>query len=1086
MNPEDFSRDDLLADSQVATPWLIVGLILALLFWGASLRWRSRIENRSTLFILGAVGAFLLSLGLWLGFQVAGRGLTLATSWSLAVLAALGGVAAEIIIGLYRLERKIVTPPSRGRLLLMLRLGALVVLLLVLLQPERTFLVDNEINREVVVLLDDSDSMQLADQRLTSMQMLDRAELFGVAAARGRLPIRSWSDGLAALRESLAVEQGAYEGVIDPASVFASRQETIQERFTEAGKTASRLVEEGKAMEARPGLSEGVRRSLGEVRQQLSQGVEKAIAAALEDSNANRFEPFLTQVEGATQALDGIGTRLPPLRLLADREYLDALPEREREAIAEAAGRPRIEIAKALLSQPVDLLDGGEDGGSEGEREATLIGRLEENYNLRFYRFAREPGEFADAEAFFDGESSEAAATEASGDAPESSDGSPGSGAETRSGGGTATDLTAALEQILDNSSPESLAGILLLSDGRHNGGALPEDALRQLGVQNSPLSAVAVGGSLGPVDVSILGLSAPESVYLGDRVGVRAEVKFDGLRGQQVRAVLRYGGEIVDEEVVSVPDVDFRTELRFVHLPEEKGIYDYEVELEPLESELFDSNNAWRFKTAVTDDRTNVLLVDGFPRWEFRYLRNLFYGRDKSVHLQYVLLRPDRIEGVRGPTDVAASATRPFGEAEANSLPDDIDEWRLFDVIILGDIPPGAISFEEWNAIREAVTERGALLVCVGGPRYMPHAHESKVLQDLLPVTWDVSTDPIFASPEEAYRIAMTTAGRSHPVMAQSTSRSLNAQLWAQMPPATWRNTVSGIKEGAEVLAYADPLDGGLGASAVSLDGSPESVERAIEQLANRKTFEQEHALVTVQRAGLGKVVMMNFDQTWRFRYGVGDTYHHRFWGQVVRWGAGENLRSGGERVRLGTDRITYTPSDPVDVLAKVLDGDRRPVTDAELVAVLYRDGQPQMRQKMSYRTGSSGVYETSIAALPQSGDYTIRLEGPAVDEALAAEASSDLSHIETELVVVASRNPVELAELTADRDFLAHAAQVSGGRLAEIGGASSLLDTFGAPREVLTERRRITLWDQWPVIAIFLGLLTTEWVLRRRSGLA
>ena len=48
------------------------------------------------------------------------------------------------------------------------------------------------------------------------------------------------------------------------------------------------------------------------------------------------------------------------------------------------------------------------------------------------------------------------------------------------------------------------------------------------------------------------------------------------------------------------------------------------------------------------------------------------------------------------------------------------------------------------------------------------------------------------------------------------------------------------------------------------------------------------------------------------------------------------------------------------------------------------------------------------------------------------------------------------------------------------------ALLDTFGAPREVLTERRRITLWDQWPVIAIFLGLLTTEWVLRRRSGLA
>ncbi|MCB1062459.1 MAG: hypothetical protein KDN20_06010 [Verrucomicrobiae bacterium] len=1070
MNPEDYSREDLLTAS-VATPWLVVGLLLALVIWFGSLRLRGRIATRGGRVTAGVFGAIILSAAFWLAFQLAGRWLSLATSWPLWFVAVLGGAAAESIVGIYRLERTLVGSVARGRWLMGLRLASLVILILILLQPVRSFLVDREINREVVVLIDDSNSMQLSDQRLTASEMLDRAELFNVPAVAKRPPLSALARDLTSLRSGVSVERAAYDGVPDPAAVLESRSEQVTEKLDEAEAKLASLVSAFAGVSGQPGLSNELKQSVEDLRNRLATSTGEALKKARQEALAKKAPEFLSQLEGAVGQVDDVAARLPALRDAMDGFYLEKLSEEERKTVVEAAGKPRAEIATALLTRNLGPVI-PEAEAKEGQvADSTLLSRIGDRYNLRYYRFARDPVEVADAEAVF--------AT------AESTDGQDDEAVKV-SGERTVTDLNAALEQILENSSPESLAGVLLLTDGRHNGAQLPEDALRQLGVQNSPLSAVPIGGRLGPVDVSILNLTAPESIYLGDRVGVKAEVKFDGLRGQEVKAVLRYGGEIVDEQTIKVPDVDYRTELRFAHLPEEKGINDYQLELIPLESELFDSNNAWSFKTAVTDDRTNVLLVDGFPRWEFRYLRNLFYGRDKSVHLQYVLLRPDRIEGVRQQSDVAASATRPFGEAEAQSLPKDLDEWKLFDVIILGDIPPAAISAQEWNAIREAVTERGALLVCIGGPRYMPHAHESRVLQDLLPVTWEPSDEPEFESPDKAFRIALTTAGRTHPVMAQSTSRSLNAQLWAQMPPATWRSTMTGVKEGAEVLAYADSLEGGSGAGAVSLDGSPESVEKAIEQLSNQKAFEQERALVTVQRAGLGKVVMLNFDQTWRFRYGVGDTYHHRFWGQLVRWGAGENLRSGGEKVRLGTDRITYTPLDPVEIIAKVLDADRRPVTDADLSAVVYQDGVAVMKQKMSYRQASSGVYETIIASLPRPGDYTVRLEGEVVDAALTSDNAEGLEHIETNLVVVSARNSVELAELTADRDFLNHAAQVTGGKVAEIGDAETLIESFGAPKETLTERRNITLWDQWPLLVLFLALLTTEWVLRRRSGLA
>lgn len=153
-------------------------------------------------------------------------------------------------------------------------------------------------------------------------------------------------------------------------------------------------------------------------------------------------------------------------------------------------------------------------------------------------------------------------------------------------------------------------------------------------------------------------------------------------------------------------------------------------MRLKPDPREIFQENNEWDFKVAVTDDRTNVLLIDGFPRWEFRYLRNLFYGRDKSVHLQFVLLDPAKIYHGREPVSIPASASRPFPQPrEATALPTSPQEWQQFDVIILGDIPPSALA-DDWSAIREAVTLRGAMLVCVAGPRYMPHSQTSEVLR--------------------------------------------------------------------------------------------------------------------------------------------------------------------------------------------------------------------------------------------------------------------------------------------------------------------------------------------------------------------
>ena len=71
--------------------------------------------------------------------------------------------------------------------------------------------------------------------------------------------------------------------------------------------------------------------------------------------------------------------------------------------------------------------------------------------------------------------------------------------------------------------------------------------------------------------------------------------------------------------------------------------------------------------------------------------------------------------------------------------------------------------------------------------------------------------------------------------------------------------------------------------------------------------TLVSEAEEVVPRSFGQGKVLMLTTDQSWRLRHRVGDTRHHRFWGQVLRWGSGEKLRAGNTFVRLGTDKLRY-----------------------------------------------------------------------------------------------------------------------------------------------------------------------------------
>ena len=653
------------------------------------------------------------------------------------------------------------------------------------------------------------------------------------------------------------------------------------------------------------------------------------------------------------------------------------------------------------------------------------------------------------------------------------------------------TDLTGALEQVLKTVPAEEITSILLFTDGRHNGEAGVESIARRLGDYGVQVNTVLVGGSVKPFDIAIAEVNAKESVFLGDRIRFSVSVKASAANGKKAKLVFKDAkGGTLDEQEFTAEGAQWAKEFRFADTPKDQGVYRYSFEIRPLPGELFEDNNRQEFEVAVSDDRTNVLLVDSRPRWEYRYLRNLFYGRDKSVHLQDWLVHPDTIAGEEPKLREFASASRPFGDSECGGWPVQENDWRQFDVVIIGDIEEGVFTEEAIRQLKYNVEERGTLLVFISGSEYLPMGWRNPVLRELMPVEVTPDGESHRGAPEEAFVFQLTAAGRGHPVMSQSSSSAENEDLWQNLPDFHWRLPIDGVKPGAEVLAYAKPRgkDGSLAAAAAQAESIAADIEEdpeaALRRLEEMRTEQNRNALIVSRMVGKGRVLMLTTDSMWRLRSKDGDQMHHRFWGQVMRWGAGEKLRNGNHYVRLGTDQLRYGAGEPVKAYARFLDEKHNGIDGLEPRFVVYAEGATKGRAYEGVkRPDSNGFYECELPGFAKPGEYRLVLECPEAKKKLDRRMPALL---ETSFVVVTTKRPAEDVDITSTRGVVERVASATGGRVMTPTEYLALDADLGGGSKTLSDRVEYQLWSMPPLFVLVILLLTGEWILRKRSNLS
>ena len=616
------------------------------------------------------------------------------------------------------------------------------------------------------------------------------------------------------------------------------------------------------------------------------------------------------------------------------------------------------------------------------------------------------------------------------------------------------TDWAPALSQALKLPEDAPLIGVVLLTDGRQNAPGDPSPLVDRLAARGVPIYPVLVGSTTPPVDHAVASVKAPEGVNKGDVAHVSASIKLDGLEPEGVAEVTlsRPGAEPMRQMVRvpadrSRPTATFRVPLDVV------GSVPLTISVEPAADDARPDNDKKTVVVRVADDKARVLLVDGEARWEFQYLRNAL-ARDPRVTVDAVVFHQPALSASTDPGYPASLPTRPETPSP--------DPLGRYDLIVFGDVDPSDVPPETWARLDAYVAERGGTLAFLPGPRFWPtlSGEGPKALLPVLeprPLAVDLaSTDP------------------DHPALPPGV---------ALMPPAN----VLDVPDAWPMLQVGDGPEG----SRTTWAGLPRlswvvagKAKPSATTLASSPGREDEGAAIAAQPYGLGKVLWVGTNATWRWRFRVGDEVHHRFWGQVVRWAGSGMLAVGNRVVRHGPLKPRVDEGEGVRLQARIAEDAADVPPDLLMAARIFRrDSAADALAVVPLRPvpGQPRVFEGVAPALP-AGAYVVRLAAP---QLLAISQAQGAGPIPEAPLEVAPRDTTERVELAAAREPLERLAAATGGKVFHDFQAAQLPAYLKAKTKPVERSEETPLWDHPGTLVLFFAILTAEWILRKRAGL-
>jgi hypothetical protein len=585
---------------------------------------------------------------------------------------------------------------------------------------------------------------------------------------------------------------------------------------------------------------------------------------------------------------------------------------------------------------------------------------------------------------------------------------------------------------VVERESAANAQRVLLVSDGLDQGGEDLAEAARRLGVAVDTLGPPGSESQPQPMAAVIRRVQAPSRVLLGSEMTFLVTLAHgDPAEGDATLLVYEDGREVHEQKVTLRPSAG-EQQARIVYRPAEPGLKRYELGLASAASgapATADSKTArYTVDVQVVDDKVEVLVLEDRWRWEFKFLRRVLED-DPSFNFTAMLSRG-------GPTYVQ------FGEPERRvnlvGFPQSRAEIDWFDVIVLGDVHPGAWPRGLSGAIADAVIDGGKSLILVAGPG-LDALTQIPQLQTLFPVEL---TRQSAVSIEGPIDVRLTAEGAQSPLFAgcgAGADRTLPA-IDRIYPPVRKRFGATVLVEAVQQANASGPL-----------------------------------IVVAEHTVGRGRVLYVGTDSLWKWQTLTppdehGLTLYGKFWQQALR-ALTPNRTAAYAGLWLEADRSRYETGSRVRLRAETFENQAD--DDLTLQATVVLPDERRVPLVMTPDPVAGGVFGAEFdATLP--GQYRISLSALSHGQ-LRAEAST---------AVEAHDANTELDGASVDRSALARIAAGAGGKVIDPADSQTWPKAPDEQRPTVEETRRVNLWDNFTLIVALCVVLGGDWLLRLFRG--
>ncbi|QEG22470.1 vWA domain-containing protein [Mariniblastus fucicola] len=592
--------------------------------------------------------------------------------------------------------------------------------------------------------------------------------------------------------------------------------------------------------------------------------------------------------------------------------------------------------------------------------------------------------------------------------------------------------IRSATEVLNGRMASGSNQAMLILSDGIDS----EEASVDQLGkfaqAKGVAVHTVAFGSDAISRDMAIVAAAKQQYLYPNELGSIVAKIYQVGLGSNRTMLKVQQG-----EETKTVP-IDFKGRgVVQVEIPvqqEKAGQYEYKLSLNAITGEIELANNVHSSFVRVQPRRMQVLLLEGAPFWDTKFIAQSL-RQDERIELTQVS-QVNRRKRLTIVTRGEEEQTQPV------SVPETLDDWARYDVVVFGRQIENLISPESAKELVELYETSGINIVCSRGRPYGsdgPGESIGAALMKIEPVAWSGEKFP-------KCEIELTMFGQMTRWFAP-TKMGLDVETAVRrLSGFTSGDIVESVKPNARILA---------------------------ETVAGPNVAAAQPALLT-SSGGAGSFVTVAGEGFWKWSLLSSEDqdlvgFYDAFWSNMIRWlVVGGDFQPGEKAsMKLSKSSLRVGEELTVDVALK-----QAAATVDPQIFVTLPDGQTKPIA-LTPVAGRNPRFRAKVLA-DQGGIYEIRLNAPGL---LEKDLSQKFS---------AYQINVEKLNTTANPMTLKMIAGQCGGEFYQPSECEKFLKQVKLDAEAAKiPPKTVYIWDRaWLMLLLSLSI-GSEWIFRRYAGL-